>query len=284
MGKIATTWQLMKDSWHVLMRDKALIAFPVVSAVACFLVFLAFVGPFIGVNVFREAAGSTTSEALTWVVLFCYYLCNFFVVIFFNAALVDFVVTRMRGGEPTVGGSLKAATAHLPQIAAWSLVSATVGVILQALSSRAGFLGRIVISLVGVAWALLTYFVVPFVIVERKGAFEAIGASKDLLARTWGQQLVSGLGYGLIGFLLTLPGIVLVIVAAVGAGAMEGHYWGAWALLAVAAVLYIIALGIVMSTLRAIFGTVLFLYARTGEAPPGFSPAALRGAIQVRPA
>lgn len=281
MGKIATTWQLMKDSWHVLMRDKALLVFPLVSGIACFFVFLAFVGPFIGINVLGAARGAGSgSEALYYVVGFCYYLCNFFVVIYFNAALVDFVVTRMRGGEPTVGGSLRAATARLPQIAAWAVVSATVGVILQALSSRAGFLGKIVISIVGVAWALLTYFVVPFIIVERKGAFEAMSASKDLLAKTWGQQIVSGLGYGLIGFLLTLPGIVLVIAAAVGAGAMQGHYWGAWALLAVAAVVYIIALGIVMTTLRSIFGAVLYLFARTGEAPPGFSPAALRSAIQ----
>ena len=190
------------------------------------------------------------------------------------------VVTRMRGGEPSVGASLRAASSRLPQIAAWAVLSATVGVILQALSSRAGFLAKIVISIVGVAWALLTYFVVPIIVVERRGAWEAVGASKDLLAKTWGQQIVSGLGYGLIGFLLTLPGVALLIATLVGAGAMQGHYWGAWALLAVTAVVYIIALGIVMTTLRSIFGAVLYLFARTGEAPPGFSAATLRGAIQ----
>ncbi len=281
MGKIATTWQLMKDSWHVLMRDKALLVFPLVSGLACFLVFLAFVGPFIGVNVMGVTRGTGSgSEGLYYVVGFCYYLCNFFVVIYFNAALVDFVVTRMRGGEPSVGASLRAASSRLPQIAAWAVLSATVGVILQALSSRAGFLAKIVISIVGVAWALLTYFVVPIIVVERRGAWEAVGASKDLLAKTWGQQIVSGLGYGLIGFLLTLPGVALLIATLVGAGAMQGHYWGAWALLAVTAVVYIIALGIVMTTLRSIFGAVLYLFARTGEAPPGFSAATLRGAIQ----
>ena len=42
----------------------------------------------------------------------------------------------------------------------------------------------------------------------------------------------------------------------------------------------VIGLGIVLSTLRAIFGVVLYLYAKTGEAPQGFNTANLRGAIQ----
>ena len=49
------------------------------------------------------------------------------------------------------------------------------------------------------------------IVIERKGAIEAIGASKDLLAKTWGKQIVSGLGYGLIGFLLTIPAIMIVV-------------------------------------------------------------------------
>jgi hypothetical protein len=33
--------------------------------------------------------------------------------------------------------------------------------------------------------------------------FDAIGDSKDLLRRTWGQQIVSGPGYGVIGLLVS---------------------------------------------------------------------------------
>ena len=279
MSKTATTWQLMKDSWGVLMRDKELVVFPVVSSVACFLVLLTFIVPFLGANFIglgRIVRGQST--ALVYVVLFCYYLCNFFVVFFFNAALVDFVMTRLRGGEPTLGASLRAATACLPQIAAWALIASTVGVVLKALSNRAGFIGRIVIALIGVAWALVTYFVVPIIVIERKGAVESIGASKDLLAKTWGKQIVSGLGFGLVGFLLTVPAIVVILAAIFGA-VTRGHV-GGFAALVVAAVLYVIGLGIVMSTLRSIFGVVLYHFASTGEAPAGFSASDLRAAIQ----
>ena len=281
MSKTATTWQLMKASWHVLMQDKALLVFPVVSGIACFLVLLTFIVPALGLgaagqgNLFRGQG-----EVLGWVLLFCYYLCNFFVVFFFNAALVDFVVTRMRGGEPTIGNSLRAAAACMPQIAAWAVLSATVGVVLKALEGRAGFLGRIVVSLLGFAWALVTYFVVPIIVIERKGALASVESSKDLLAKTWGKQIVSGLGYGLIGFLLTIPAIAVLIAAFVGVLASQGSHAGGWGTLAVAAILYLVGLVIVMSALRAIFGVVLYLFAKTGTAPDGFDAADLLGAIQ----
>jgi hypothetical protein len=281
MSKTATTWELMKASWAVLMRDKMLLLFPVVSGVACFLVLLTFIVPAIGLGgTGMRGLARGYGGATGYFLLFCYYLCNFFVVFFFNAALVDFVTTRLRGGEPTLGGSLQVALACLPQIAMWAVVASTVGVVLKALESRAGFLGRIVIALVGVAWALVTYFVVPLIVIERKNAIDAIGASKDLLAKTWGKQIVSGLGYGLIGFLLTIPAIVVIGLAVVGVVASQGEHAGGWGSLAVLAVLYLIGLGIVLSALRAIFGVVLYMFARTGEAPAGFDASTLRGAIQ----
>ncbi|MEO8507884.1 MAG: DUF6159 family protein [Betaproteobacteria bacterium] len=281
MNKTANTWALMKASWQVLMRDKALLLFPVVSGIACFLVLLTFLVPAIGLS----GSGMGGIErgyggVGGYVLLFCYYLCNFFVVFFFNAALVDYVMTRLSGGEPTIGASLRAATACLPQIAAWAVIASTVGVILKALESRAGFLGRIVIALVGVAWALVTYFVVPLIVIERKGAVAALGDSRDLLARTWGKQIVSGLGYGLIGFLLTVPAIIVIALAIFGIATSGGQHVGGFGSLAVLAVLYLIGLVIVLSALRAIFGVVLYRFATTGDTPEGFDAAQLRGAIQ----
>ena len=279
MGKIATTWQIMKDAWGVLMRDKELLIFPVVSGVATFLVLVTFVIPFVGAAIYGAGTHyASASNAVIYAVLFCYYVCNFFVVIYFNAALVAHVVTRLRGGEPTLGQSFAAATSCLPQIALWALIASTVGVLLKWLSDRTGFLGRIALTILGVAWALVTYFVVPILVIERKGAFDAIGDSKDLLARTWGKQIVSALGYGLIGFLLSIPAYIVIVFAIITGAA--AHSFAAFGVLFTMALLYLVALGIVMSTLRAIFGAVLYQYAKTGEAPAGFDPAVLRSAIR----
>ena len=233
MSKTANTWELMKAAWGVLMRDPVLLLFPVVSGAACFLVLLTFIVPTLGLTgAGMRSLGHGYGGAAGYALLFCYYVCNFFVVFFFNAALVDFVATRLTGGEPTIGTSLKAAVACLPQIALWAVVASTVGIVLKALESRSGFLGRIVLAVVGVAWTLVTFFVVPLIVVERKSAFDAIGGSKDLLAKTWGKQIVSGLGYGLLGFLLTLPALIVIGLAIFGLVASQGHHAGGWGSLA----------------------------------------------------
>ena len=41
---------------------------------------------------------------------------------------------------------------------------------LQALEQRAGIVGRIVIGLVGMAWALVTMLVLPVLVIEQVGA------------------------------------------------------------------------------------------------------------------
>jgi hypothetical protein len=279
MSKTALTWQLMKSSWHVLMRDKALLIFPVVSGISCLLVMATFLVPTFALFGSLRGAFHGASDVTGYALLFGFYLCNFFVIYFFNAALVDFVVTRVRGGEPTLRESLRAATACLPEIAVWSIISSTVGTLLKIIESRSGFLGRIVTSLVGLAWTLVTYFVVPMIVIERKGALEAIGESKDLLRQTWGQQVVGGLGYGLIGFLLALPAIALVLVGLIGLASTGFAHVGGYAALLVAAVLYFVTLGIVMSALQSIFGAVLYMFARTGKTPAGFEASTLRQAM-----
>jgi hypothetical protein len=275
MGKIATTWELMKSSWRVLMQDKSLLFLPLISGIAGLLVLAAFILPIIGTGGGIDHSPSVA----TYVVAFCYYLCNFFVIYFFNAALVDFVVTRLRGDEPSIGDSLREAASCAPQIAMWAIAAATVGVVLQTIQSRAGFLGKLVAGLLGIAWTLVTFFVVPMIVIERKGAIQAISDSTAMVKKTWGQQVVSGVGYGLIGFLLTLPAIVIGIVLLVVLGASGTHSFAPYALVVVAGIAWIIAVAVVMSALKAIFGVVLYLFAKTGKVPAGFAEQDLRNAI-----
>ena len=94
------------------------------------------------------------------------------------------------------------------------------------------------------------------------------------------EQIVSALGYGLIGFLLTAPAQLVIVFAIIAALVMRGEYLAQWATLAIAALLYSVAVGIVLSALVAIFGVVLDLFAKTGTAPEGFDAADLRGAIK----
>src|SRR5262249_51826250 len=125
-----------------------------------------------------------------WVVMFAYYFCNYFVVVFCNSALISCALIRFNGGTPTVGDGLQAAASRLPQILAWALVSATVGILLKAVENVHERAGQLISGLLGLAWTVLTYFVVPVLVVEKVGPFEAIRRSMAILRKTWGEALV----------------------------------------------------------------------------------------------
>src|SRR5581483_11173043 len=107
----------------------------------------------------------------------------------------------------------RAAMARLPQIFAWALVSATVGVLLKVIENAHERVGAIIADLLGLAWSIMTFFVVPVLVVERVGPVDAVKRSISLLRETWGEALVGRAGLGFILFLLALP---LILVAIVG--------------------------------------------------------------------
>ena len=200
---------------------------------------------------------------------------NYFVVIFFNAALVACAILRMRGGEPTLSTGINAALARLPQIIGWALVSATVGILLRILEDRSAKFGRFVAGLLGMAWSVMTFFVVPILVVEKKGPFEAVKESAALFRKTWGERFVGAFGFGLVFLLLSLLGIIPIAAGMLTLPAMPPL----GVLLIAVAVIYWIGLGLVQSTLQTIFQAAVYLYAREGRAPRAFGEADLSAAM-----
>ncbi len=261
MGRISNTIELAKSSWKVLKADKELLALPVMSAVATLIVGATFLIPmFIATGI--EAVDSP--GPFEYVLLFVMYVVLAFVTIFFNSALVLAAHDRMSGGDPTLGSSLRAAASNAGRILPWAIVSATVSVVLRALEERAGFLGQIVIGLVGLAWSLVTFLVLPVLVIEKVGVFDAIKRSGGLFKRTWGENVAAQIGFGLLGFLAVLPAIV-VIVAAVATGSAALAVVGV-----VLGISWIALVSVVLSALSGIFQTALYHFAVDGEVPGGY--------------
>ncbi|MDG2383261.1 MAG: DUF6159 family protein [Pirellulaceae bacterium] len=184
--RIQYGWALAMESWRVLKQDKELVLFPVLSGIACLCVMGSFAVPLWATGILGELKAddpnkmSTAQQMLGGIVLFAYYFINYFVIIFFNTALISSAITRFRGGDPTIRQGISAAVARLPQIVGWALVSATVGLILKVIESQSERLGTIIASLVGMAWSAMTYFVVPIIVVERAGPIAAAQRSLRL--------------------------------------------------------------------------------------------------------
>lgn len=207
---ISHTFGLMKTSWRVLMQDRELMLFPVLSGIVVIAVagFFAALGYSLGT--FDRVAASS-NEASTAVTVngadMALFVALSFVMtavaVFFNAALISAALERLNGGDPTVRSGLNAAVRSLPAILGWASISATVGLLLQLARSQAregalAIVTRIAIAIVGGIWAYMTFFVVPIMVAERLGPIAAIKRSKALFSQTWGNQAVAGFGFGLI--------------------------------------------------------------------------------------
>ena len=191
------------------------------------------------------------------------YLALAFVTVFFNTALVYAANERLSGGDPTLRSAIAGAARHIPQIFVWALISATVSVILRSLQERSGLLGRIVIGLVGMAWTLVTFLVIPVFVVEDIGVVDSVKRSATLFKRTWGENVAARVGFGLLGFLGVIP-FLLIGAGAVAAGGSIAAIGVIIAVLGVAAVIATIA------ALNGIFQTALYHYASSGATPGDF--------------
>jgi len=280
-AKLGNTWSLMGASWDVLRRTKGLLIFPVLSAICCLAVVATFAVPVALSGAWRPPSGhADLQQKLAYYgALFTFYFCNYTVITYFNVAVVAGAVARMSGGQPTIGSCLGEATRRIHLIIGWALVSATVGIVLRVIEDRSPKIGQLVAGLLGVAWALASFLVVPVLVVQNKGPLEALKESGRLLRKTWGEQIVGNFGFGLVFFLLALPGFGVMVV---GGLALAGNNFVVGALCIGVAVLYLIALALVQATLQAIFQAAVYLHTQ-GIHDHGFSTELMSGAISVKP-
>src|SRR5256884_5623978 len=139
--------------------------------------------------------------------MFTLYVVNYFVIVFFNVALVGVANSRLMGGTWTFRDGIALAWERKGTILQWALVAATVGVILRTLEERMGLIGRLIMRLIGIAWALACYFVVPVLAFEDLTPIDAVKRSSKLFRDTWGEKDIGGFFLGVAFFALIPPGL-----------------------------------------------------------------------------
>jgi hypothetical protein len=272
MGKFSRSWELVKQSFAILRSDKQLMLFPILSAASCILVtaVIATGGALALLPSMAEARAvgpgwQPNHSPVFLLAFFLIYLANYFVMVFFNVALVGVANSRLMGGKWTFRDGIQLAWARKGTIFQWALLAATVGMILRSLEERMGLLGRIIMRFVGIAWALACYFVVPVLAFEDLKPIDAVKRSAKLFRDTWGEKVVGGFSVGLIFFLLALPAFGIWI-AAIVLGGIYGMFMGMAFL-----ILYLLLLSVTSSAVQGIFNAALYRYACFKQVPPAFS-------------
>ena len=279
MGKFSRSWALAKASMAVLRSDKELLVFPLVSTAVTVIVAATFILPMFGLGMFRnlEAEGGGM-PAMFYPWLFCFYLVQYFVIFFFNTALVGAAMIRLDGGDPTVSDGLRIARGKWTTILGYAAIAATVGMLLRALEQRAGLVGRIVVVLIGVAWTVATYLTVPVLVARDVGPIEAVKESASLLKATWGENII---GNGGIGLVFTIANVVLVLVCGALVVFLAVQKLVVLAtVVAALAVLAVMLMALVQAALSGIYSAALYRYAVQGDAASGFDGVILRDAFQ----
>lgn len=271
MGRLSNTWHLAKISWAVLKKDRELLWIPVLSFLASAAVIVVVIAlTFITLST-TSSHGATEMEVnpAMIVVFVVAAVALGIIAVFFNGALVAGAHERLTGGDPTVRSAVGRAFARIGGLVPWALITTTVGLVLQALRGRAGWLGRIVTHMLEMAWEVVTFLTVPAIIIDNVGAIEGLKRSASLLRHTWGENLAARVGFGLLGLLLVLPAVVV-------AGLFIASGWQVlMAVGVIAGAAWVAVVMVVLTALNAIFQTALYLYATTGTAPSGFEQAPL---------
>ena len=256
MGRIRNSWELAKSSWRVIQADRELLVLPVISGIASMIVGASFLVPLV-------VAGGFGGDTGSYVVLFLMYVALAYVTIFFNTALISATHERLNGGDPTLSSALAGARARAGKILPWAIVSATVSIILRAIEERAGALGRVIAGFAGMAWTVVTFLVLPIIVIEGIGVTDAVKKSGELFRRTWGENLAAQVGFALLGFAAVVPGIALIVATAmVGGGVLVAGI--------LIGVLWMIAVAVVLSAMSVVFQTALYHFAVDGEVPSAY--------------
>ncbi len=284
---IGRSWQITKLSFGVIGKDKELLIYPLLSGFFSLLYSAALLVPRIIWIMIQEGVGEVEFQIVEYILVFATYLGLAFIATFFNVCTVYTAKMRFEGQNATIGSSLKFAFSKTWRIFQWSLLSATVGLlmyILDQLAQKAGKWGSILLiivrNIVSIAWNIVTIFVVPVLVYHDVGPGDAIKKSVQTLKKTWGESLARHFGLGIMqaifAFLVLVLGGILTVVLFMLIGPV-GLFIG----LGVTAVVFIILL-LVFGLAHQIFNTALFVYADTGKVPGDYDANTMQNAFKQK--
>lgn len=204
--RLSNGWAITKSSFAILKKNKQLLIFPVLSGVSIMLIIASIVVPVMAsagwdvdnINI------NFDNEAVPYLFTFLFYLINYFVVVFFNMALVHCTKLYLQGEEVTVMAGIKFSLSRIGVIFSWAIFAATVGTILKAIQENTGWIGKLIAGALGLVWGITTFFVVPIIAYENLGPVKAFKRSASMMKEKWGESLGSTFSLGLIQIIGTI--------------------------------------------------------------------------------
>ncbi|MBG9376817.1 hypothetical protein I5907_11255 [Panacibacter sp. DH6] len=257
-SRLSNGWKISMKSFQVLKTNKQLLFFPLLSGASMIILTASFAfAAFFAKTWIRDLMDAEGArKLLAYAGIFGFYLLNYFIVVFFNVALMRCVRMVFNGEEVDMKDGINYSFSRIGTILGWSVIAATVGTILKIIQEETGIVGKIITGIIGLIWNVTTFFVVPVLAYENTGPIEAIGRSAGIIKAKWGESLAGNFSLGLVQFLALL----LIAVPLFFVGSVVNTFTGI--ALAVFAGILIIA---IISAAQAIFISAVYQQAQGVE-------------------
>lgn len=287
MNVFSRSWMITKLSFSVINKDRELLLFSLLAFIFSAIFSVAMIFPTVIPTLMEEGFSKDAMQAYQYVIIFITYFGLAFIATFFNVCVVYTTKTRFEGGDATFGESIRFAFGKIGLIVKWSLLSASVGLLLRIIQNLAAQLGKvgqivvnILVGLLGMAWSVMSIFVVPVLVYEGLGPIDALKKSTQVLRKTWGESLVRAFGLGLMQFLA----ILLVIMASVGITFLLGNAFDTTGVLIGIGlgVVLLFLTGFIFSLANTIFNTALYVYANSNIVASGYNEDVMKGAFKEK--
>lgn len=277
---LTNSWTLAKECWSVLMHDKEMLVYPTLTSVVNLLIFAIAYFYMLGAGLF-DAEQPFQFSNLQWIigasiVLAAMYSAHFSFS-FFECALVASALKRLKGDNPSLGYGLRVAANRIPQIAGWSLYSTLFGILLSIIKGlfKSRFAQKVVGGITETAWNVVTVFVLPLIVVENIGSFDAVKKSVSIIKHKWGEAATLEIGFGSLCSIAAIPIAGFFILA----GFIHAGSPMLASVLIGIGVLLCVVLGLVFAALSGISKAVLYNFAVGGKLPNEVHDATIDNAV-----
>lgn len=300
MGKLKASYHLTLQSFHLMWHDKEIMLFPLFSMLAIGVAFVIF---YIASSILSpvelypdlvaiEDAGTREEireairekilfgQSMTfYAIWFGFYIVSVFIAVFSQAGLMAIVYERIHGGDMTFGGGVRTAARISGKLFLWSVISATVGIIVRVVFERSRTLGKVVVWALGAAWGVMTFFIIPTLLFDDVSVGRSIKNSGRLFRDVWGETLIMNFS---IGAVFTVGILVMIFVFFGVIFALDVIQTSIFINRTIIFLFFLLFVSVVLvgSALGAIFKVVLYEYAKSGRITSGFSPELIVGAVR----
>jgi hypothetical protein len=323
MSKFQRSWLLFKSSLTIMLQNKKLLLFPVVTTGCLLIITLFFLTPVAfqrtgysygsgkhwqsvlngifqpeadtnpsvkgvasesnsSTAVSRSHSGDRSLRPAAAVYIAVLYFVSMFVATFFNVAFYSEILKAFNGQPVSIRAGLQFACTKWKPVLLWTIFAGLVGYLIKMLEERFGFVGRLVLRLVGTAWSIACVFVIPVIIREEETINPLVMLKKSALTlkNTWGESLIGYAGVS-FGGLIVLLGSLVILGVGVAISIALNNFW-ILALVGVGWLISLFAIMYLMSVASQIFRCALYLYATEGTIPQPFDDEMIAMAWKVK--